>query len=124
MSVALFSKERINSLENKLATNDTESRAIWYGYVANLTAYNLQYRENIPIDYETEDLLTDTEDYYYIKDEKDGYDALCSLLYNIYTNDGNCFLEDRWVKVLNDIKDRLKPKHERVDMLSDKNFLY
>ena len=40
MSVALFSKERINSLENTLATNDTESRAIWYGYVANLTAYN------------------------------------------------------------------------------------
>lgn len=124
MSVALFSKERINTIDYVLSKNETESRAIWYGYVANLTAYNLQYRENIPIDYETEDILTDTEDYYYIKDKKDAYDALCSLLYNIYTNDGNCFLEDRWVKVLNDIKDRLKPKYERVDMLSDKNFLY
>ena len=113
MSVALFSKKRINSLEDKLAKHESESRAIWYGYVANLTAYNLQYRENIPIDYDTEELLTDTEDYYYIKDEKDAYDTLCSLLYNIYTNDGNCFLEDRWVKVLNDIKKRLAPKYDR-----------
>lgn len=116
MSVALFNRKRINSLDNKLATNDTESRAIWYGYVANLTAYNLQYRENIPIDYDTEELQTEKGDYYYIKDEKDAYDTLCSLLYNIYTNDGNCFLEDRWVKVLTDIKDRLAPKYDKMNV--------
>ncbi|QDP67603.1 MAG: hypothetical protein GOVbin568_42 [Prokaryotic dsDNA virus sp.] len=101
MSVSLFSRKAINTLAKVWAQNEKEERAIWYGYVANLTAYNLQYRENIPIDYKTEDVFDECED------------RIGSLLYNIYTNDGNCFLEDRWVAVLKDIADREREYEEK-----------
>jgi len=110
MSVSLFSRKAINTLAKKWAKNEKEERAIWYGYVANLTAYNLQYRENIPIDYETEDVFDECED------------RIGSLIYNIYTNDGNCFLEDRWVAVLNEIAERekqIESQSETIQALDD-----
>ena len=110
MSVSLFSRKAINTLAKKWAKNEKEERAIWYGFVANLTAYKLQYRENIPIDYETEDVFDHCED------------RIGSLIYNIYTNDGNCFLEDRWVAVLNEIAEReklIESQSETMQALDD-----
>jgi hypothetical protein len=75
MSVALFSKSEIAKLYNTLSLDKnvqkfvteldffekrnkfgSESaknfigRAVWYGYIANVNAYNVQYRENEQID--------------------------------------------------------------------------
>lgn len=69
------------------------SRAVWYGYVANVTAYNLQYQENEQIDFETES----DEDFDFMTE---AIYQLGSLNYNCYTNDGNCFLQDKWMNVL------------------------
>ena len=72
------------------------ARAVYYGYVANRTAYNVQYRENEPLSFELEgeeDFDTLGEAVY----------LLSSLVYNCYTNDGNCFLQDAWMNVLQKI---------------------
>lgn len=75
---------------------NTLARAIWYGYVANLTAYNLQYKRNEKINYDLE-----SNEYYDTFQE--GINNLRSLNYNIATNDGNIFLEDRWSNLLREV---------------------
>ena len=75
---------------------NTLARAIWYGYVANITAYNLQYKANEQINY---DLESDK----YFDSFQEGISTLKSLNYNIATNDGNIFLEDRWSNLLREV---------------------
>tara|TARA_R110002110_G_scaffold83540_12_gene216833 strand:+ start:644 stop:1081 length:438 start_codon:yes stop_codon:yes gene_type:complete len=84
-------------------------RGLWYGYIANKTAWEMQYQENTDIDFKAEEVKKeDAEvlDLEYIKAE------VSSLIYNIYTNDGNCFLQDDWVEVIKtvekNINDRIK----------------
>ena len=101
MSVMIISKPEINTLMEELAINETEERAIWYGHVANLTAYNLQYEETETPDYDFKTVLSKN-------DSRRKYMSLSSLLYNIYTNDGNCFLQQKWIDVLETIIDRTK----------------
>ena len=121
MSVSLLSELEIAKITNTLTANEdvlkfvettelaknrskysyedpslTLARAIWYGYVANLTAYNLQYKENEQINY---DLESDE----YFESFQEGISTLRSLNYNIATNDGNVFLEDRWSNLLRDV---------------------
>lgn len=121
MSVSLLSELEIAKITNTLTANEdvlkfiettelakdrskysyedpslTLARAIWYGYVANVTAYNLQYQRNEKINY-------DLEGYEYYDTFQEGVNNLRSLNYNIATNDGNIFLEDRWVNLLRDI---------------------
>lgn len=68
-------------------------RIMWYVYVANKTAYSLQYQENPdyfngrngepqPLSIKITELWT----------------AIHSLNYNLYTNDGNKFIEEKWYK--------------------------
>lgn len=97
MSVLLYTKQEINTLAAHSAHNETEERAIWYGYIANITAYNVQYQENIQIDFKDE---TTTEDM--------AYRSVGGLLYNCYTNAGNCFLTDKWIEILEKIAKRNK----------------
>jgi hypothetical protein len=88
MSVFIYNKQEINKLINE-QTNKDDQRAIWYAYIANVTAFNVQYCENEKIDFE---------------DETINYKSsinINSLIYNCYTNAGNCFLEDKWMKRLN-----------------------
>jgi hypothetical protein len=105
MSVLLKTKNEINSMIKELATNETEQRAIWYGYIANVTAFNVQYQENIQIDFKDE-----TEAQFDNQNDKDEFLAgsIGSLLYNVYTNAGNCFLADKWVKELENLKTKTK----------------
>lgn len=72
---------------------DFISRAIWYSYIANTTAYNVQYRENEPIDYD----FNSEDDYDFVHE---AIYMLGRVIYNCYTNDGNCFLQDKWMKVI------------------------
>ena len=72
-------------------------RAVWYAYVANVTAFNVQYKENEPIDFSMEG----EEDFDTLGE---AIDSLGSLLYNCYTNDGNSFLASEWMIVLRIIK--------------------
>ena len=85
---------------NKYAKESTSTfiaRAIWYGYIANITAYNVQYRENNAINFNMEgDDCFDTL--------SDAIDCLGSLIYNCYTNDGNSFLAKEWMDVLRQIE--------------------
>ena len=80
MSVALITEKELNQMTNTLTSNEeilnfvetteifekrskfsyedsreTLARAVWYGYVANRTAFNLQYQENELINYNIED---------------------------------------------------------------------
>ena len=85
---------------HELATTPSEERAIWYGHVANITAYNLQYEENLTPDYDF-DTFASKEDL-----SGDLVGELSSLMYNIYTNDGNCFLQQKWIDLLQGMIDR------------------
>ncbi len=100
MSVQLYTKQEINNFIKNEAQNTLEERAIWYGYIANITAYNVQYQENIQIDFEDETLAEDME-----------YRTVGGLLYNCYTNAGNCFLANEWIKILEQIAERTKVEY-------------
>jgi len=87
---------------NKYAAESKENfiaRAVWYGYIANVTAYNVQYQDNQQINFNIE-----CEDVF--ESLSDAIDALGSLLYNIATNDGNVFLMDDWYNVLSKINNK------------------
>lgn len=105
MSVMTISKAEINTMMKELAKTPDEERAIWYGYVANITAFNLQYQENVELDYDFETVLAKN-------DSRREYMSLGSLMYNIYTNDGNCFLQQKWIERIEIIIDREKRKLE------------
>ena len=122
MSVNLFAEQEISKLYNTLSADknvqefvseldffkkrnkfgaesaeDFIGRAVWYGYIANITAFNVQYRENEQINFNME------------SDEKfenfqDAIQLLGSLLYNVSTNDGNIFLMDDWYNALTSIE--------------------
>lgn len=125
MSVALLSKEEIIKTCNTLAkqplvqdyvrltdefknykeqsfgivkVDNFIARVVWYGYVANVTAYNVQYQENEQLDFN----LEGEQDYGTLQE---GIDTLGSLIYNCFTNDGNSFLQDKWMNVLQAIKE-------------------
>jgi hypothetical protein len=78
------------------STKDVIGRMMWYMYVANRTAYSLQYGENIDIFTDETDIETDKLEPY---DIVEATSKLRGLLYNIYTNDGNYFLADDYVEV-------------------------
>lgn len=91
-------------------TNDTPreylGRMLWYMYVANRTAYNLQYEENETIEFKE---IGTEEDV----DFKWAIDRLGSLNYNCHTNDGNYFIADAWLdtaeKLLKLFRERRHP---------------
>jgi hypothetical protein len=80
-------------------------RAVWYACIANVTAFNVQYKENEPIDFNMEG----DEDFDTLGE---AVDSLSSLLYNCYTNDGNSFLSGDWMEVLEAIKKEFKEEFE------------
>jgi len=98
MSVFIYNKQEINKLINE-QTNEDDQRAIWYAYIANVTAFNVQYCENVKIDFEDETI-----------DYESGIN-IGSLIYNCYTNAGNCFLEDRWMKKLQKLSEQEKVEY-------------
>lgn len=139
MSVALITEKELNQMTNTLTSNkeilnfvetteifekrskfsyedskETLARALWYGYVANRTAFNLQYQENELINYNMED----SDDQY--ETLQDGLGRLGFLLYNIATNDGNVFLSDEWSNLLRKVYDKF-----RVEETQDvPNYIY
>lgn len=98
MSVFIYNKQEINKLINE-QTNKDDQRAIWYGYIANVTAFNVQYCENVNIDFEDETI-----------DNESGI-TIGGLIYNCYTNAGNCFLADIWMKRLQKLSELEKVEY-------------
>lgn len=93
---------------NKYAAESKENfigRAVWYGYIANVTAYNVQYQDNQQINFNIQG-----EDVF--ESLSEAIDALGSLLYNVATNDGNIFLMDDWYNVLSKINNKFVVKEE------------
>ena len=80
---------------------DYFGRMVWYLYVANVTAYNLQYKQNISIDF-SEGLPFDVAPNKITKTDE-LVSEMRSLLYNIFTNDGNVFVEDGWVATFTNV---------------------
>jgi hypothetical protein len=80
---------------------DFIGRAVWYACIANVTAFNVQYKENEPIDFS----MQGDEDFDTLGE---AIDSLGSLLYNCYTNDGNSFLANEWMETLEAIKKEFK----------------
>tara|TARA_R110001592_G_scaffold253005_1_gene515848 strand:+ start:507 stop:926 length:420 start_codon:yes stop_codon:yes gene_type:complete len=87
---------------SKTSIDEFIGRAIWYGFIANKTAYELQYQENTNIDFK--EPLPKFINY----NNEDINNSLGSLLYNIYTNDGNCFIQDDWLNIIVIIRDYYK----------------
>lgn len=93
---------------NKYAAESKENfvaRAVWYGYIANVTAYNVQYQDNQQINFNIE-----CEEEF--DNLSDAIDSLGSLLYNVATNDGNVFLMDDWYNVLSKINNKFVVEEE------------
>ena len=87
MSVSLFTSTEACKIANSLP--EKFARSVWYSYVSNVTAYNLQYEEKELIDFDgwnSDEKFTDPEKL---------TNELGSLLYNIYTNDGNYFMPEK-----------------------------
>lgn len=92
----LVSKMEFFARRNEGAKESAETfigRSIWYGYIANITAYNVQYRENVSINFEIESAKEEIS-------LEQAVTYLNSLYYNIYTNDGNSFLAKEWADVI------------------------
>ena len=87
---------------------DYLGRMLWYMYVANRTAYNLQYKENEKIEFVEEDIEVEDD-----VDFKWAVDTLGSLNYNCHTNEGNYFIADGWLdtaeKLLKLFRERRHP---------------
>ena len=81
-------------------------RLMWYMYVSNCIAYSLNYQEEPGFFAPEESTTTQriTHNVTLLKEME-------HLQYNIYTNDGNCFVEPDFYKlyqdIINDIKSRI-----------------
>tara|TARA_R110000744_G_scaffold63805_3_gene131164 strand:- start:701 stop:1108 length:408 start_codon:yes stop_codon:yes gene_type:complete len=106
MSVNLTSKETVNAILDMDGVNEMEQRAIWYAYVGNVTAFNLQYEEKEEIDFDF-DKKYPNEMHPHI-----ALTELKSLMYNIYTNDGNCFVQQKWIDLMQGVIDRLENERD------------
>lgn len=100
MSVLLFKSKEARKIANSLP--EFYYRSIWYSYISNVTAYNLQYQENELIDFDG----WDTDEKY--TDPKELSDAVASLVYNMYTNDGNYFMPELHRQKMEDKSQELK----------------
>lgn len=85
MSVSLFSGKEAAKIAESFKDEETQ-RSIWYAYVSNVVAYNLQYNENEPIQHNAWEANTES-----FINKSEAIDHLGSLLYNAYTNAGNYF---------------------------------
>lgn len=113
---AIIERTEFYKKRNKYSAESIEtfiSRALWYGYIANKTAYELQYQENIDINFNSASSSMIKE-----MNEQDISDKLGSLLYNIYTNDGNCFLQDDWVNVIDMLSVFFREKAKNVNLIN------
>lgn len=96
---------------SKVSPEDFIARAVWYAYIANTTAYNVQYQENARIVF---DFVTNA-DFDFLHE---AISSLGSLLYNCYTNDGNCFLQDKWMNVVEGIYKKFESEIPEPEMPS------
>jgi len=70
-------------------------RMFWFLYVANRTAYNVQYAENSPINFETK-LPVPIGELTYIELEEE----LSAIDYNTFTNSGGYFIDEGYIDSL------------------------
>lgn len=98
----LIEKSRINAIVEMDGIQDDEARAIWYAYVGNVTAFNLQYEEKEEIDFVWKTMPD------FKMDKHIALSELKSLRYNIYTNDGNCFVQQKWIDLMQGVIDRFE----------------
>lgn len=129
MSVSLINRAELNKAMNTLSKNEAIQnfvaqqdffkeynaiefgadsseqfigRSLWYGYIANITAFNVQYAQNEQIDF------SDFDDQIEFEDVQDAIKLIGYLLYNTYTNNGTCFLQDGFINILNAIKEEFE----------------
>tara|TARA_B110000285_G_scaffold51893_1_gene59038 strand:+ start:415 stop:762 length:348 start_codon:yes stop_codon:yes gene_type:complete len=85
MSVIIQEAVTVAKVINTL--KDLNSRSIWYAYVSNITAFNVQYTENQEIDFKGFESVKEDE----VLTRDEAIEELGSLLYNAYSNAGNYF---------------------------------
>ena len=78
-------------------------RCFWYLFISNQICYSLQYREPIDIFNQPEPVKS-----YKSFTTEELLKRLNSLNYNIYTNDGNKFIEPDFYELFEIIRDSLK----------------
>lgn len=103
MSVSLLNGNQAAKIAESFTSEETQ-RKIWYAYISNVTAYNVNYRENTPIDFKGWE-----ENEAKFEDMNKAIDELAHLLYNAYTNAGNSFAP---AGVLDELYDMVKAHRE------------
>jgi len=78
-------------------------RMMWYLYIANQICFSLQYQEQPKFDFDDSNIKN-------LKSisESELLKRLKSIRYNIITNDGNKFIEEKWCKPFDLILNKLK----------------
>jgi len=103
MSVSLYKGNEAAKIAESFESEDVQ-RQIWYAYISNVTAYNVQYRENAQIDFKGWEANEEK-----FENIHEAIEALGGLLYNAYTNAGNSFAPEGVLQALA----ALGTKHER-----------
>lgn len=85
MSVVLFKGNEAAKIAETFQST-VHQRKIWYTYVSNVCAYNVQYKENAPIDFKSWEDNTEKFDTIH-----EAIWELGGLIYNAHTNAGNYF---------------------------------
>lgn len=112
MSVSLFNGNEAAKIAENFQSEETQ-RKIWYAYISNVTAYNTQYRENEPIQFESWEANTDK-----FESIHEAVYNLAGLLYNACTNAGNSFAPSG---VIEDLYEMVEIHKDRADY---KEWLY
>tara|TARA_R110002020_G_scaffold402623_1_gene612775 strand:- start:386 stop:787 length:402 start_codon:yes stop_codon:yes gene_type:complete len=98
-------RERIKPSYIKENEGQYIQRLMWYLYLSNQFCYSVQYQDPI-----TSDLYKQKESDEQLNSLLECKSELSGLIYNIYTNDGNAFLMDKWlnpaVKILEFITEK------------------
>ena len=91
--------------EEKLV-KEVLARLFWYLWVANKTAYALQYRKEPNFFGDTSDKGATIQS----RSLKQLREKLGSLGYNLFTNDGHYFVSEEWYELFKAIKDHIDSK--------------
>ncbi|WP_338765954.1 hypothetical protein WAF17_02735 [Bernardetia sp. ABR2-2B] len=90
----------------------------WYAYISNTVAYNLQYQQNEEICFE-DVTLSEREGVSEVEKIKQDARRTSSVNYNMYTNNGNSFYPEQYLKYWQIIVDTYK----QIESLNEKDFL-
>lgn len=104
-----FIEYKKSPLNNKVDGKYFFGIAMRYALISNHIAYAVNYGDSVDVKAINEELES-------VEAEKisnqDAQSIICSLYYNIFTNTGTCFLENRWANVIKAVQELSRKLYE------------